>query len=386
MARRKKGGESRSAAGPAPAEGAGSGGIAPRVIWGGVALAFVLVGFALGFLVARWDSLTTGPPPGSDAFAPEQTRTLNPGDPTGAGQPLDVAARIADLKTRLALNPQETSTRLALAHVYLDAARFAEAIPLYQEVLRQEPENADALMHMGVILFRGGHGEEALRHLDRALKSSPDNAHALWDKAQVQATLLEDYAGALRTWERFLKVAPGPEDAARVREMMAEARSRMQGRPAASASVPAPAAGRRADASPAPGPPAPGPGSPAVGDPTVQAARELLARIGAGPPPGAAARTPGAPDPAARATAAALHPGERLFWEKGCGGCHAIRGVGSQMASDLAGRARKGGRDVAWHVRFLKEPAAVFPGTRMPSYRHLSEQELRTLAEFLVTL
>jgi len=67
---------------------------------------------------------------------------------------------------------------------------------------------------------------------------------------------------------------------------------------------------------------------------------------------------------------------------------HALsgRGVGGQMAPDLAGRARKGGRDVAWHVRFLKEPAAVFPDSRMPSYRHLSEQELRTLAEFLVTL
>ncbi|MGH7360384.1 MAG: c-type cytochrome, partial [Candidatus Methylomirabilales bacterium] len=121
-------------------------------------------------------------------------------------------------------------------------------------------------------------------------------------------------------------------------------------------------------ASPGPGSPAPGPGSPPPGDPTVQAARELLARIGAGTSP------------------AAAHPGERLFWEKGCGGCHAIGGVGGQTAPDLAGRARSRGRDMVWHVRFLKEPAAVLPGTPMPSYRHLSEQELRTLAEFLVSL
>jgi len=361
-------------------------GISPWLTWGGAAVAFTLVGFGLGLLVARWDGLTTTPQPGPGAAAPAPTGMVNPGDPTGVGQSAAAAARIADLKARLALNPQETSTRVNLAHLYLDAAQFAEAIPLYQEVLRQEPENPDALMHMGTILLQGGHGEEALRYLDRALKRDPNNAHALWDKAAVQATLLKDYAGALSTWERFLKVAPGPEDAARVREMMAEARSRMQGPPAASASVPTPAPDRQADASPAPGSPAPGPGSPPTGDATVQAARELLARIGAGPAPGTTGGGPGAPGAAGRATAAAAHPGERLFWEKGCGGCHAIRGVGGMTAPDLAGRARKAGRDLAWHVRFLKEPAAVLPGTPMPSYRHLSEQELRTLAEFLVSL
>ena len=386
MARRKNLRRGRSAAGPAPAEGASAGGIAPWLTWGGAAVAFMLVGFGLGVLVTRWDGLTTTPLPGPGMPAPELTRALNPADPTGAGQSLETASRIADLTARLALNPTETSTRLVLAHLYLDAARFAEAIPLYQEVLRQDPEDPDALMHMGAILLRGGHGEEALRYLDRALKTDPNNAHALWDKAQVQATLLEDYAGALRTWEQFLKVAPGPEDAARVREMMAEARSRVQGQAAARASAPAPPGGRQVDASAAAGTPPSGPGSPAPEDPTVQAARELLARIGAGPSSGTTARTPGTPDPAAGAIPVAAHSGERLFWEKGCGACHAIRGVGGQMAPDLALQARKGGRDVAWHVRFLKEPAAVFPGTRMPSYRHLSDQELRTLAEFLVTL
>jgi tetratricopeptide (TPR) repeat protein len=341
------------------------------------------LGVGLGLLVARWDGAT----------GPDLTRTFNPGDPAGPGQSPDAASRIADLKARLALNPRETSTLLALAHLYLDAGRYAEAIPLYQEVLRHEPENPDALMHMGTILLRGGHGEEALRYLDRALKISPDNAHALWDKAQAQATLLDD-AGALRTWEQFLKVAPGPEDAARAREMMAEARSRMQQRAAGAASVGSGAPASRPVAGPAPGLAGPEPHSPAPDDPTVQAARELLARIGAGPPAGTAGKGSRPGDTAtgttsgagARATPAAAHPGERLFWQKGCGGCHAIRGVGGQTAPDLAGRARSRGRDMVWHVHFLKEPAAVLPGTRMPSYRHLSEHELRTLAEYLVSL
>lgn len=385
MSRRKQG---RAPRGP------GFRGIGQPLTWAGAALALILLGVGLGLLVARWDGATTGPSPREGATGPDRTRAFNPGDPTGTGQSPDAASRIADLKARLALNPRETSTRLALAHLDLDAGRYAEAIPLYQEVLRQEPENPDALMHMGTILLRGGHGEEALRSLDRALKITPDSAHALWDKAQAQATLLEDDAGALRTWEQFLKVAPGPEDAARAREMMAEARSRMQQRTAGAASVGSGAPASRPDAGPAPGLAGPGPHSPAPDDPTVQAARELLARIGAGPPAGAAGKGSRPGDTAtgttsetgARVTPAAAHPGERLFWQKGCGGCHAIRGVGGQTAPDLAGRARSRGRDVVWHVHFLKEPAAVLPGTRMPSYRHLAEHELRTLAEYLVSL
>jgi tetratricopeptide (TPR) repeat protein len=300
------------------------------------------VGFGLGVLVTGWNTPT---PPAADA-------------------------RLAELEARLVQRP-DTPTRLALAHLYLDGGRVGEAIPLYREVLRQEPENVDALMHMGTILLRAGHGEEALRYLDRALAKDPENAHALWDKGQVQATLLGDDAGALETWERFLRVAPGPEDAARAREMIAEVRSRMQARPVAGAS---------------PGTPPPGRGGPKPDDATVRAARDLLARIGAAPPTEGAPTSPGAGKVPAQRAAAAPHPGEQLFWERGCAGCHAIRGVGGKTGPDLAGLAREKGRDVAWHVRFLKEPATVLPGIPMPSYRHLPEQELRTLAEFLVSL
>lgn len=334
MAARKRGQEGGSGEGPHR--------FRPWLIWGGAGLALLLVGFGLGLLVAGRDDPR---PPAPDA-------------------------RLAELEARLAQRP-DIPTRLALAHQYLDGGRVGEAIPLYREVLRQEPENVDALMHMGTILLKAGHGEEALRYLDRALAKDPENAHALWDKGQVQATLLGNDAGALETWERFLRVAPGPEDAARAREMIAEVRSRKGGRPVAAAP---------------PGMPAPAQGAPKADDATVRAARDLLSRIGATPPAGGAPASPGAGKVPAQAAAAAPHPGERLFWERGCAGCHAIRGVGGKTGPDLAGRAREKRRDVAWHVRFLKEPAAVLPGIPMPSYRHLPEQELRTLAEFLVSL
>lgn len=340
MAGRKRGQGGGSGAGATPQGGAPPDRLRLWLIWGGAGLALLLAGFGLGVLVTG----DSGPrPPAADAH-------------------------LAELEARLAQRP-DTPTRLALAHLYLDGGRVGEAIPLYREVLRQEPENADALMHMGSILLRAGHGEEALRYLDRALAKDPENAHALWDRGQVQATLLGDDAGALETWERFLRVAPGPEDAARAREMIAEVRSRTQARPVAGAS---------------PGSPAPAQGAPKPDDATVRAARDLLSRIGAGAPAGGATTSPGTP--VAKARPAVSHPGERLFWERGCAGCHAIRGVGGKTAPDLAGLAREKGRDVAWHVRFLKEPAVVLPGIPMPSYRHLPEQELRTLAEFLVSL
>jgi len=44
------------------------------------------------------------------------------------------------------------------------------------------------------------------------------------------------------------------------------------------------------------------------------------------------------------------------------------------------------GSSVPWHIAHLKAPDAVNPGTFMPSFAHLPEEELQALAAYLVTL
>jgi mono/diheme cytochrome c family protein len=75
--------------------------------------------------------------------------------------------------------------------------------------------------------------------------------------------------------------------------------------------------------------------------------------------------------------------GRRLFQEKGCGDCHALGGKGGTIgpALDQVGKRH----DSDWIIAHFKNPQAVSPGTLMPQF-NLSEQEVRALTEFLLSL
>ncbi len=78
-----------------------------------------------------------------------------------------------------------------------------------------------------------------------------------------------------------------------------------------------------------------------------------------------------------------LPAGRRLVQEKGCLGCHNIRGTGGTVAPSLEEAARR--HDTQWIVAHFKNPQAISPGSIMPQY-NFSEQEIRALTEFLLSL
>jgi menaquinol-cytochrome c reductase cytochrome b/c subunit len=77
-------------------------------------------------------------------------------------------------------------------------------------------------------------------------------------------------------------------------------------------------------------------------------------------------------------------PGAKLFAESGCLTCHTYLGSGSSNlgAPDLSAEGAKN-RGVDFQVRHLKCPSCVNPGSPMPSFAQLGDEDLRKLAIFL---
>jgi mono/diheme cytochrome c family protein len=75
--------------------------------------------------------------------------------------------------------------------------------------------------------------------------------------------------------------------------------------------------------------------------------------------------------------------GRRLFEEKGCLACHSLGGKGGGIGPALDQVAKR--RDAQWITAHFRSPQAVTPGSLMPQF-NLSEQELRALTEFLISL
>ena len=76
--------------------------------------------------------------------------------------------------------------------------------------------------------------------------------------------------------------------------------------------------------------------------------------------------------------------GATLFAESGCLNCHVYLGAGGQNlgAPDLSEEGLKG-RGIEWQVAHLKNPSSKVPGSPMPSFATLGEENLTKIATFL---
>jgi menaquinol-cytochrome c reductase cytochrome b/c subunit len=77
-------------------------------------------------------------------------------------------------------------------------------------------------------------------------------------------------------------------------------------------------------------------------------------------------------------------PGARLFAQSGCLTCHTYLGTGSSNlgAPDLSEEGAKG-RGLRFQIDHLKCPSCVTPGSAMPPFASLGEENIRRIAIFL---
>jgi cytochrome c-type biogenesis protein CcmH/NrfG len=206
---------------PAPAAPPRRGFRHPAVI-AVAAVALVTFGVALGVGIVRY----TEPDANAGASMPG-SRPLASADAPGAAN-----APSAANAPRGPVTPEMLQGMLQAARSSLFARRYNEAIAAYQAVLKRDPDNVDALTHMGLIAAiaaQGEHGAEmvdrALGLFDRALTLDPNYAPALLYRGQVLYEVRKDVPGAIKSWEKFVTVAPPGEDRDRVVKMLADARA-----------------------------------------------------------------------------------------------------------------------------------------------------------------
>jgi cytochrome c-type biogenesis protein CcmH/NrfG len=209
----------------APAAASAAGGTAwrhPAALAAG-AVALVTFGVGLGVGIVRY----TEPDPNAGATMPG-SRPLADG-----GGPMAMEAPSAANAPKGPVTPQMLQGMLAAARSALFAGQYSQAMQAYGAVLKRDPDNVDALTHMGLIAAIAAQGTEhgpemvdrALGLFDRALAKDPNYPPALLYRGQVLYEVKRDTPGAIKSWEKFVAVTPEGEDRARVQKMIAEARA-----------------------------------------------------------------------------------------------------------------------------------------------------------------
>ncbi|HTS70619.1 MAG TPA: c-type cytochrome [Terriglobia bacterium] len=75
--------------------------------------------------------------------------------------------------------------------------------------------------------------------------------------------------------------------------------------------------------------------------------------------------------------------GRALYRQEGCFICHRLDGEGTQVGPDLTKEGTRG-RSAAWLIGHFKDPGAYVPGSIMPSFKNLTDEQLRALTAFLL--
>ncbi|HWR57396.1 MAG TPA: c-type cytochrome [Thermodesulfovibrionales bacterium] len=79
-----------------------------------------------------------------------------------------------------------------------------------------------------------------------------------------------------------------------------------------------------------------------------------------------------------------LTSGQKIYQAQGCSGCHMIGGIGGTTGPDLSRVGTK--RDRKWLYDHFEDPAKVVSGSAMPGYKHLGDQALNDLTDYMLTL
>lgn len=92
----------------------------------------------------------------------------------------DVARALTVLEPTAKAFPKDAATQFALADLYNDAGREADAERTLRQLLEMEPSNAQVLNYLGYLLAeRGRQLDEAVRLVERALDLEPGNPYYL---------------------------------------------------------------------------------------------------------------------------------------------------------------------------------------------------------------
>ena len=120
--------------------------------------------------------------------------------------------------------PSNATDQMTQAQQLLAQGRAVDALKLYDQVLKQDPNNGQALTFRGWILEAAGLHDEALASLSKAASVDPGFTMSRYFKGMVLLEGKNDPAAAIPEFEAFLATKPPAEAAATAQQALDQAK------------------------------------------------------------------------------------------------------------------------------------------------------------------
>lgn len=185
-----------------------------KYAWIVYAVCALMVGGLGGYVLA-----VAGTGPGAAGVQAQAVATS-----TATPAPLVDEGALTAYRDILTRDPRNLTAAVNAGNLLYDGHRYVEAIPFYQQAFALNESDINVSTDLGTALWYAGRPDEALAQYDRSLQMAPAHAQTLYNVGIVRANGKHDYPGAVGAWERLLATSPTYQNAATVRELLADAR------------------------------------------------------------------------------------------------------------------------------------------------------------------
>lgn len=145
----------------------------------------------------------------------EEDRPIT-GGPAGAS-PLGAEQEIKLLQSVLKEDPDNLNALIRLGNAFMDTARYTEAIDAYGKSLAIDPSNTDVRVDMGVCYRNSGRPDIAEKEFKKAIEQDPRHAIAHLNLGVVLSYDMQKPREAIAMFERYLELAPNAPNADAIR-------------------------------------------------------------------------------------------------------------------------------------------------------------------------
>ncbi|MCL4524209.1 MAG: tetratricopeptide repeat protein [Acidobacteria bacterium] len=172
----------------------------------------LVLGLAVGYLI-----------PGS---SPENTQAANPGAQQVMANlsPEAVKDRAAPLLAAIRQNPNNADALVQLGNLYSDATQYSQALEYYERAAKLRPNDVAVHSDLGLCYMLLKSPDKAVAEFEKGLSYDPNNATILFNLGLARWQGRMDPSGAVAAWQQLLDTNPDFPDKAKVVELMARAR------------------------------------------------------------------------------------------------------------------------------------------------------------------
>jgi cytochrome c-type biogenesis protein CcmH/NrfG len=147
--------------------------------------------------------------------------------------------QVADLMQKIAANPKDTVSLMALGNLYYGTSDYATAETWFEKVLGVEPSNVDALLALGAAQYNSGDEASAQAAWAKVLGIDPKNLEAHYDLGFMYFSQNPpNVEKAQAEWGEVITLAPDSEIAQTVKAHLSSLGSPAPGSATPSASPP----------------------------------------------------------------------------------------------------------------------------------------------------